>query len=172
MPKQQVRRTTTRVKKEEFDVEMSETLRDEGRRLRPRRSNNRVKEEIQDDAVEQGHGQDEVPQLVAAAAPNAGLWFKDGSVVIRASDGGSFKLHEGVLSRQSRPLGALIAAARSDIPAEDALQDGLVVRLPDKAEGLVKFFEIIYDGAQQYVRGYLRTWASSLIPAQCVLRPQ
>lgn len=62
----------------------------------------------------------------------------------------SFKLHAGLLSRQSVPLAAFIAAARQAVPVEGSLGSP-VVHLPDKAEHLLKFFVIIYDGVQQYV---------------------
>lgn len=94
---------------------------------------------------------DEVKQETPPASQvtqHAGLWFDDGQVMIISEDGLSFKLHPGILSRHSAVFANAIEAARLAKPLDAPYP---VLNLNKRGADLVDFFEIIYDGGQQYV---------------------
>ncbi|KAI0337040.1 hypothetical protein BDW22DRAFT_1364588 [Trametopsis cervina] len=71
------------------------------------------------------------------------LWFQDGSLIVVASDGLTFKLHEGILSRHSEVLKDLI----STLPSSDgSVYRERTLQLPERGDELADFFEVLYDG--------------------------
>ncbi|KAI0342587.1 hypothetical protein BDW22DRAFT_1357020 [Trametopsis cervina] len=70
------------------------------------------------------------------------LWFEDGSIIVVASDGLTFKLHASVLSHHSEVLKDLISALPNS--AKRTLQ------LPERGADLAGFFEVLYDGHSYY----------------------
>lgn len=73
------------------------------------------------------------------------LWFFDGNVVLIAEDV-EFKLHQGVLARQSSVFGDMFIA--SDPDSCEQIDNCPVVKLQDSPLDLAIFLEVVYDGFQ------------------------
>ncbi|KAI0046853.1 hypothetical protein FA95DRAFT_1312153 [Auriscalpium vulgare] len=70
---------------------------------------------------------------------HASLWYDDGNVIVIAEDLG-FRIHRGVLSRESTGL----AAALAEPPGEPDIDDCRVLRMSDSAKDVDTVLEALY----------------------------
>lgn len=75
-------------------------------------------------------------------------WFEDGNLMLLTEDGTGFRIHRGVLARQSEVFQSMLelpqpSSSGMDIEMEDGCQ---VVRMYDKCVELSLLLKAIYDG--------------------------
>lgn len=77
-------------------------------------------------------------------------WFEDGNLILLSDDDIYFRIHRGVLARQSEVFQAMLEFPQpSDTDSQSGIEmmDGCqVVRMYDKAVELSNLLEAIYDG--------------------------
>ena len=75
-------------------------------------------------------------------------WFEDGNLILLSEDGINFRIHRGVLARQSEIFQSMLdfpqpSTSGMDVEMEDGCQ---VVRMYDKGVELSLLLKAIYDG--------------------------
>ena len=73
-------------------------------------------------------------------------WFEDGNLILEADDNICFKVHRGVLARQSEIFQDMLAIPQPEVQAMDPFSCQ-TVRIHDLPTELALLLKAIYDGA-------------------------